>query len=167
MYDVAEQYAKSAAEFGRLLAKDGHTLIWGGSDSGLMKTIADAVQKNGGRTVGVTIERLQGSARRNADELIVTKDLAERKNTMRQRADAFVLLAGGIGSLDEITEILELKKHDLHDKPIVILNTDDFYAGFRSQLERMQREGFIAHPLEDYLRFAATPEETLRFLNER
>jgi predicted Rossmann-fold nucleotide-binding protein len=80
---------------------------------------------------------------------------------MRERADAFVLLPGGIGSFDEVTEILELKKHNLHDNPIVILNTDDFYGGLRSQLERMRREGFIARPLEEYLHFAATPEEAL------
>ena len=166
MYEAQAKYAKAAEALGQLLAKNGHTLIWGGSDSGLMKTIADAVQRNGGKVVGVTIERLQGSARKDAEELIVTKDLAERQTVMRERADAFILLPGGIGSLDEITEILELKKHGLHDKPIVILNTDDFYRGFRSQLERMHREGFIVHPLENYLYFVSTPKDALRLPNE-
>jgi len=165
MYDVEAKYAEPAVILGQLLAKNGHALIWGGSNSGLMKTIADSVQESGGKIVGITIERLRNSARKNADELIVAKELSERKTLMRERSDAFVLLPGGIGSLDEITEILELKKHHLHDKPIVILNTDGFYDGFRSQLERMQREGFIAHPLPKYLHFADTPEAALEILS--
>jgi len=167
MYAVEAKYAEAADTLGKLIGTHGHTLIWGGSDSGLMKTIAGAVQKNGGKLIGVTMERIRDTARKSADELIITKDLNERKTLMRERADVFVLLPGGIGSLDEITEILELKKHGLHDKQIVILNTNDFYGDFRLQLERMGREGFIARPLQEYLHFAATPEEAFDFLNER
>jgi|SRR3989344_3848155 len=165
MYDVDAKYAEPAAEFGRGLAKNGHSLIWGGTDSGLMKVVSDAVKKNGGKIVGITMEDIRSTARVDADELVVAKNLSERKRLMLERADAFVLLPGGIGSFDEITEILELKKHNLHDKRIVILSTDGFYAGFNTQLERMRREGFIAQPLETYLHFAETPDKAMDFLN--
>ena len=165
MYDVDAKYAEPAAEFGRGLGRDGHSLIWGGTDSGLMKVVSDAVKEGGGKIVGITMESIRGTARADADELIITKTLSERKKLMLERADAFVLLTGGIGSFDEITEILELKKHNLHDKHIIILNTDGFYAGFRTQLERMRQESFIARPLETYLHFADTPAKVLSILS--
>ena len=165
MYDVDAKYAEPAAEFGRNLTENGHSLVWGGTDSGLMKVVSDAVKKNGGKIVGITMEGIRSTARADADELVVAKNLSERKRLMLERADAFVLLPGGIGSFDEITEILELKKHNLHDKHIIILNTDGFYAGFRTQLERMRQEGFITRPLETYLHFADTPAKVLDILN--
>src|SRR3989344_4068710 len=164
MYDVDAKYAEPAAEFGRGLTENGHSLVWGGTDSGLMKVVSDAVKKNGGKIVGITMEGIRSTARADADELVVAKNLSERKRLMLERADAFVLLPGGIGSFDEITEILELKKHDVHDKPIVVLDTDGFYEGFRSQLLRMEREGFIARALEEYISFADTPADVLRLL---
>jgi len=164
MYDVATKYTEPAAEFGRGLAKEGHALVWGGTNSGLMKVVSDAVKNGGGKIFGVTMEDIRATARSDADDMVVAKNLSERKFMMRERADAFVLLPGGIGSFDEITEILEQKKHGLHHKPIVILNTDDFYDGFRSQLLRMEREGFIARALEEYISFAGTPADVLRLL---
>ena len=111
MYDVAAKYAEPATELGRGLAKEGHALVWGGTDSGLMKIVSDAVKHSGGKIIGITMENIRDTARSDADELVVAKGLSERKNVMRERADAFVLLPGGIGSLDEITEILKRKMH--------------------------------------------------------
>lgn len=165
MYEVDRAYSAAASEFGELLAKNGHALVWGGSDRGLMKTIADAVKRSGGRIIGITAEHLKGAARKEADELVVAANIAERKRLLQERADAFVLLPGGIGSFDEITDMLELKKHGFHNKPIVILNTRGFYDGFRAQLERMEREGFIARPLREYIVFASSPKEIFRTLS--
>ncbi|OGG79916.1 Rossman fold protein, TIGR00730 family [Candidatus Kaiserbacteria bacterium RIFCSPLOWO2_01_FULL_54_13] len=164
MYEVDKKYTAPAVELAREIGRRGNTLVWGGSDNGLMRRIASAVQESGGKIVGVTMERIKENARKKADEMIVTKDLAERKRLMRDRADAFVLLPGGIGSLDEITEILEFKKHGMNDKPVVILNTDNFYEGLKSQLERMKREGFISLPLEEFIYFADTPDAALSYL---
>ena len=164
MYDVDAKYTAPAVELARAIGERGHTLVWGGSDNGLMNTIASAVQERGGKLIGVTMERIKEKARKNANEMIITKDLAERKRLMRERSDAFVLLAGGIGSLDEITEILELKKHGLHDKPVVILNTDNFYEGLKLQLERMKNEGFIERPLKELAYFVDTPREVIEYL---
>ncbi len=78
---------------------------------------------------------------------MVTKDLAARKALLLARADAIVVLAGGPGTLDEATEVLELRKHGLHDKPVVLLNTAGFYDGLIIQLRRMDEEGFLPVPL--------------------
>jgi len=166
MYDLEEKYTTPAVEFAQSIGARGHTLVWGGSDNGLMKTVADTAQEGGGKVIGITMEILKAKARVNADEMIVVKDLSERKTLMREHADAFALLPGGIGSLDEITEMLELKKHRLHDKPIVILNTDGFYSGFKTQLERMKQEGFIERPLEDFAYFAETAKDAIDFLEK-
>ncbi|WP_052398066.1 TIGR00730 family Rossman fold protein [Streptomyces sp. NRRL F-5123] len=142
--DLGEQYTEPAREFGKLIGAGGHALVWGGSESGLMKVLADSVQEAGGRLVGVSVEFLQHKARKNADEMIVTTDLATRKAELLRRSDAVVVMVGGTGTLDEATEILELKKHGLHSKPVVLLNSAGFYDGLELQLRRMARVGFGA-----------------------
>ena len=164
--NVPEKYNHAAREFVSLFAAKGHTLVWGGSNKGTMKIIADAAEAGGARTVGVTMELLKDNARSNADEMLVMPTLGERKAKLLEKADVIVVLPGGTGTLDEITEVLELKKHSLHDKPIVFLNTDHFYDGFKTQLERMENEGFLTRALSDFLFFAATPTEAMRYINE-
>ena len=159
--DIAPKYAEPAAEFARLLARKKHTLIWGGSDRGVMKIIATAAQEEGGKIIGISMKLLEHHARKNADEMVIAADLSERKNIMQERADAFVVLPGGIGTLDEITHILEMKKHGVHKKPVVFLNTSGFYEGLRLQLQRMEEDGFLARAIDEMVHFAATPEEAL------
>jgi uncharacterized protein (TIGR00730 family) len=147
--DLHERYTGPARAFAALLGKRGHTLVWGGSDTGLMKVVADAVRESGGRLVGVSVDLLRASARTDADEMVFARDLAERKAQLLARSDALVIMAGGLGTLDEATEILELKKHGLHDKPVVLLNTAGFYDGLTIQLSRMEEEGFLPMQLVD------------------
>lgn len=162
--DLDEVYTDAAREFAGLIGKRGHSLVWGGSDSGLMKVVADGVQEAGGRLVGVSVEFLRDVARPHADEMIVTADLAERKAVMLARADAIVVMVGGTGTLDEATEILELRKHGLHTKPVVILNTAGFYDGLQQQLRRMESERFLPLPLADLVTFANDGPQALKLL---
>ena len=81
--------------------------------------------------------------------MVLAKDLANRKALMLARSDAVVVMAGGLGTLDEATEILELRKHRLHDKPVVLLNTAGFYDGLTLQLQRMETDGFLPVPLAE------------------
>ena len=147
--DLDERYTKPAREFAELLGKGGHTLVWGGSNVGLMKLVADGVQETGGRLVGISVAFLRDLARARADEMVIADDLAERKALLLARSDAVVVMAGGLGTLDEVTEILELKKHGLHDKPVVLLNAAGFYDGLLLQLRRMAEDGFLPLPLAD------------------
>ncbi|MDO8561921.1 MAG: TIGR00730 family Rossman fold protein [bacterium] len=167
--DVPEKYTKVAAEFSALLARKGHVLVWGGSDRGTMKVIADAAQDAGGKIIGISMEFFKHKVRENADEIIIAPDLSERKKLMLKRSDAIVALAGGIGTLDETTEMLALKRHGDHDKPIVFLNTDDFYQGMKRQLEKMEEDGFLKNIDSDVVGgplayFADTTEEAMSHL---
>ncbi|MEU7279395.1 TIGR00730 family Rossman fold protein [Streptomyces sp. NPDC045431] len=164
--DLDDRYTVPAREFAELLAKGGHTLVWGGSDAGLMKVVADGVQEAGGRLVGVSVEFLVHKARSGVDEMVVAKDLAERKALMLAKSDAVVIMVGGTGTLDEATEILELKKHGLHTKPVVLLNTAGFYDGLKEQFRRMDAEGFLPVPLTDLVFFAEDGVAALAYLEE-
>lgn len=165
--DLDERYTVPAREFGRLIGEGGHTLVWGGSESGLMKVVADSVQESGGRLVGVSVTFLHEVARKNADEMVVARDLAHRKAELLSRCDAVVIMVGGTGTLDEATEILELKKHGLHAKPVVLLNTAGFYDGLKQQMRRMEAEGFLPVPLADLLYFAEDGHDAMACLAAR
>lgn len=162
--ELEEKYTKPAKKFAKLLAKAGFHLVWGGSNTGLMKVIASEVQQNGGKIIGVSMELIKALARKDADEMIIAKDLRERKETMLARADAIAVLVGGIGTLDETTEVLELKKHRQHNKPIVVLNTENFYEGLKVQLQKMEDDGFLTRPLNEMIYFADTPEDAINYI---
>ncbi|MEU4172448.1 TIGR00730 family Rossman fold protein [Streptomyces sp. NPDC026665] len=164
--DLDDRYTRPAREFAELLGKGGHTLVWGGSDVGLMKVVADGVQQAGGRLVGVSVDFLSDRARPDADEMVVARDLAERKALLLAKADAVVVMVGGTGTLDEATEILELKKHGKTEKPVVVLNTAGFYDGLKEQFRRMDTEGFLPRPLTDLVFFAEEPVGALAHLEE-
>ncbi|MFE0460814.1 TIGR00730 family Rossman fold protein [Kitasatospora sp. NPDC058965] len=163
-YSLDERYTAPAAEFARRLGAGGHTLVWGGSNAGLMGLLADEVRAAGGKLVGIQVELLKHKGYPGADEMVLTPDLAARKAELLARADAVVVLVGGLGTLDEITEVLELKKHNLHGKPVVVLDTAGFYTGLRVQLERMDAEGFLPRPLAELVAFAETPADVFAHL---
>ena len=162
--DLDERYTRPAREFAKLLGKGGHTLVWGGSNVGLMKVVADGVREAGGRLLGVSVEFLSAKVWPGADEMVIAADLAERKRLLLEKADAVVIMVGGTGTLDEATEILELKKHGRTDKPVVLLNTAGFYDGLKEQFRRMEDEGFLPRPLSDLVFFAEEPADALAYL---
>lgn len=173
--DLDKKYVAPAEYLAGLLGKSGHTLLWGGSDCGLMKVIADGVQDNGGKIVGVTMELFKAFAHQGADEMIVAKTLSERKATLLKRSDAIIVLPGGLGTLDELTEVIEHKRHGAHNCPIIVLNTDGFYDGLKLQFQRMANEGFLplaehAHSQDEasslvrWIQFVDTPEEVIELV---
>ena len=167
--DVDEKYVKAAREFARLMAENGYSLVWGGTNRGIMKVIADEVRRGGGKLSGVSFGVFHHLARRDADEMIVAKTLGERKAAFLEKSDAIIALIGGIGTLDEITEIIELRKTRHHNKPIVILNTDNFYEGLKMQIQKMEDEGFLKSTLnlenKEFVYFADTPKEAIEYIN--
>ncbi len=110
---------------------------------------------------------LAHKVRPGVDDMVVTKDLAERKAELLARADAVVVMVGGTGTLDEATEILELKKHGLHTKPVVLLNAAGFYDGLKEQFQRMEKEGFLPLPLTELVFFAEDGAGALAYLEEQ
>ncbi len=165
-HDLEDKYVQPAREFAKLIAEHGYGLIWGGSDHGLMGTIAHTAKDAGGQIVGVSMELVKHAAMKDAHEMTIANDVSERKATMLSKADAVAVLVGGIGTFDEVTEVIELKREGMHSKPIVALNTDNFYEGFKVQLQKMKDDGFIKMPLDEIMHFADTPIDAIEFLDK-
>ena len=123
-----------AQRFGELLGRNGIDLVYGGGRVGLMGVIADAALKNGSKVIGVIPEHLQSKevGHHGISELRVVPNMHERKELMFQLSDAFVILPGGFGTLDETFEMITWRQLRLHDKPIVLLDIDGYWAPSRS-----------------------------------
>ncbi|HVU33053.1 MAG TPA: TIGR00730 family Rossman fold protein [Opitutaceae bacterium] len=139
------KYFAAAAELGRMMVGHGWGLVYGGGKTGAMGAVARAVKQNGGKVVGVIPEFMKAKelAYDEADELVTVITMRERKLLMETRADAFVALPGGWGTLEEILEILTLRQLDVVRKPCVLLNQDGFYDDLLRLFERMLAEKFF------------------------
>ena len=139
------KYFAAAEELGRLMVAHGWGLVYGGGRTGLMGAVARAVKESGGRVVGVIPEFMKAKelAYDEADELVTVITMRERKLLMEARADAFVALPGGWGTLEEIAEILTLRQLDVVRKPCVFLNQDGFYDPLFQLFDRMLADRFF------------------------
>jgi uncharacterized protein (TIGR00730 family) len=138
-------YFEAAGALGRLLAELGHTLVYGGGGIGLMGALADAALAHGGQVIGVIPEALatREVAHRGLTELRVTPSMHARKAMMVDISDAFVALPGGLGTFDELFEILTWAQLGIHDKPIGILNTAGFFEALVGLVDHAVAEGFV------------------------
>jgi len=156
------RHLEAARDLGRRLAPRGITLVYGGSSTGLMGALADAVLEAGGKVVGIMPEGLvEEQAHAGLSELILTPDMATRKAAMAQRSDAFLALPGGFGTLDELFEMLTWSQLGLQDKPVGLLNSDGFWDGLLAFLERAKADGLIGEASLARLRCGADPEDIL------
>ncbi len=142
---IARAHIDLAAEVGTELARRGHVLISGGGSASAMGAIARAARRGGARTIGVIPEALAGTeiADNEADELLVTPDMCARKAEMMRQADAFLTLAGGLGTLDELLEVWTTRALGLHAKPVVVLDPDGIFAPFREFTVQLREQGFV------------------------
>lgn len=138
-------YAAAAAAFGRLLAGEGIELVWGGGNVGLMGMLADAVLGAGGRAYGVIPSFMaeRELAHPQATEMRVVDSMHARKAAMADRADAFVALPGGFGTLDELFEIVTWAQLHIHAKPVGLLNVQGFYDPLLAMARHMSAAGFV------------------------
>jgi uncharacterized protein (TIGR00730 family) len=134
-----------AAEVGRQMAGRGHDLVSGGGRVSMMGEAARAVRAGGRRTLGVIPEALIGLevADHEADELVVTADMRERKGRMDAAAEAFLALPGGLGTLEELLEVWVARTLGMHGKPVVVLDPDGVYDPLRELVESLRRQGFV------------------------
>ena len=141
-------FVKAARDFGKILAHSGIRLVWGGGSVGLMGAIASSVIEHGGAATGIIPEFLTAKERprRLAQEQIITRDMHERKSTMFDRADAFVALPGGIGTLEELVEQMTWAQLGRHKKPILIANINGFWDPLLSLLAHMRVAGLVPPP---------------------
>lgn len=155
-------FEEAAIALGRFIAEHGMTLVFGGSNVGTMKTLADAALAAGGKVVGVFTTNLPMSlARQGLTELVVTRSLSERKKEMLERADALVALPGGLGTLDELFDALALRrvKTGGHKKPIGVLNVNGYYDKLLDFIIQTRDVGFSSNAAAQTLLSGKTPEE--------
>ena len=143
-----EEYAE---RIGQMLARNGHTLVYGGADGGMMGKLAASVLKNGGHVIGGIPEFFMKRAFQGLDELITVKTMSERKQIMMDLSDGFIALPGGPGTVEEITEIISALRIGLFRKPCVIFSPNGYYDSLRMQYDQMLEEGFLS--LEERCRF--------------
>lgn len=160
---VPEKYVEAARELGRLIARGNHTLVNGAGRTGLMGAVTDACLAEGGRAVGIIPQFMveQHWQHEGMTELIVTPDMHRRKERMAEMSDACIALPGGVGTLEELLEVITWKQLGLYVQPIVILNTDGYYDPLLQLLRRAVDERFMRSLHADIWRVAATPAEAL------
>jgi uncharacterized protein (TIGR00730 family) len=142
----APAFATAAHEVGRLLGEQGATLVYGGGRVGLMGAVADATLAAGGKVVGVIPQALMDRevGHRGLTELHVVQTMHERKQLMAERADAFLALPGGIGTLEELYEVWSWQQLGYHDKPVALLNVDGYYDALLEFSRTMHARGFVS-----------------------
>lgn len=161
---VPAVYLEAARTLGRLIASGNHTLVNGAGRTGLMGACTDACLAAGGKAIGVIPQFMidQGWQHRSMTELLVTPDMHRRKELMAEKSDACIALAGGVGTLEELLEIITWKQLGLYLKPIIILNTNGYYDALLAQLQRAADECFMRPQHTAIWSVAATPEEAIQ-----
>jgi uncharacterized protein (TIGR00730 family) len=160
------EYVSAARETARLLAQNGIELVYGGGHVGLMGALADEALAHGGRVVGVIPEHLMRPevAHQGLTELTIVDSMHTRKQTMALRSDAFVVLPGGFGTLEEMFEMLTWLQLRLQAKPVGLLNVEGYFDSLLQFLEHATSEGLIRHEHRALLRVERTPARLLRLL---
>jgi len=153
-------YLAAAEETGRMLAGNGWELVYGAGDVGLMGAVARAAQAAGGRTLGVIPEHLvdREGGKRDLTRYVVTETMHERKKVMFMNSHAIVVLPGGAGSLDELFEVLTWRQLGLHDKPIFLLNINDYWEPVLRLVDHVIGHGFADDSLRGMLHAVEDPQ---------
>lgn len=163
---LAEEYYNAAQELGILLGKNGYDITYGGSTLGLMWTCASQVQKFGGKVYGVMPKKLadMGCKTDNCDEFWLTEGMRDRKAKLDEISDGVIALAGGFGTLEELSEMIVQKQLGYNKKPIVILNTNGFYDKLLEFFEVIIEEKFANKLSRDLYYVAKTPQDAIDYL---
>ncbi len=161
-------YESSIALLGKLIAQQHRTLIYGGSNKGYMGTLSSAAIEEGGHVVAV-IPRIFSNEviySQQVGELIIVDTMLQRKEILIERGDAFIALPGGVGTLDEFTDVLSAKQLGTINKPLALLNIEGFFDSFLSQLQHCVDEGLMEQRLLDSIVVHHDPEVVLQRLQE-
>ncbi len=142
---IDSMFIRAGETLGERMAERGHELVFGGGAHGMMGAVARGMTKKGGRITGVapSFFQVDGVLYEQCDEFLYTETMRERKQLMEDRADAFIMTAGGIGTLEEFFEILTLRQLERHKKPIAVLNTDGYYDSVTEMLKTAVERRFM------------------------
>ncbi len=163
---IKQTYFNEAQKLGQLIGEGGHTLINGGANVGLMESVTIASAKAGAKTIGIIPEQMIGRslASNNSHQVIVTPDMMTRKEKMREMSDAFIALPGGFGTLEEILEVMTLRQLSYHTKPIVFINTNNFFDFLFKQFELSYHEKFAKDVYRELYFVASDAVKALEYM---
>ena len=161
-------YFDLAHQFGQALGRRGDTLVFGGDRRGLMGTVARATAGNGGQVIGVMPKFMaEGDSQEPVcHEIVITEGMRERKALMEERSDAYVALPGGLGTLEELVEILNLRQLRRHDKPVVLLNASGFYDKLLAFFDHLYELQFAREKHRRHLFIASGIDEALAHVGQ-
>ena len=164
---LAECFYDDARELGRLIGKNGYNIVYGGSTLGMMWVCASEVKNHGGKIYGVMPQKLvdMGCRTDNCDEFHLAAGMRDRKQKMDEISDAIIALAGGFGTLEELTEMIVQKQLGYNKKPIVILNTDGYYDNLLRFFDNVISEKFANKITKDLFYVAQTPQDAIDYIN--
>ena len=162
------RYAEDAKKIGEILAAKGINVVFGGGNVGLMKIVSDAALDNGVDAIGIGLESLHNLELVNPrlKNQIITKTLLDRKDEFMKRSDAFIVLPGGVGSLDELAEIMANNQLGLINKPVGLLNTEGYYDHLLSWMKKAVEEGFITQANFNDLIVSSSCEDLVNLIIE-
>lgn len=165
---IAKSYINPTEALGAKIADRGHTLIYGGGAAGLMGAAARGVYSRGGKIIGVvpSFLNVDGILFDKCDELIFTETMRQRKQLMEQRADAFVMTPGGLGTFDEFFEILTLKQLGRHSKPIAVFNINGYFDSLIEQLKNAVQKQFMTPEALELCLFTDNEDKLLNYLED-
>lgn len=163
---LEKSYYEAASEFGELLGKSGYDMVYGGSSLGLMWACAEKVKQNGAQLIGVMPERLHNMGVHTDEcvDLFITPCMRSRKAKMDELSDAVVALAGGFGTLEELSEMIVQKQLGYNNKPIVILNTNGFYDKLIEFFDEIISQKFARDTAKKLYFVASTPGEAIEYI---
>lgn len=163
---IPNVYFQEADNLGELIGQEKHTLINGGANVGLMEAVTISSRNAGAKTIGIIPQRMIGRslASDNSHDVFITKDMMERKAKMREMSDAFIALPGGFGTLEEILEVMTLRQLSYHTKPIVFINTNNFFEYLFKQFEVSYKEMFAKDLYRDLYFVANNSDEAMEYI---
>jgi uncharacterized protein (TIGR00730 family) len=167
--DIDDRYVELASRVGTAIARRGHDLVSGGGRLSMMGALAAAVRAGGGHTLGVIPQTLMSLevADTDSDELVVTADMRERKGRMDAAADAFLALPGGLGTLEELSEVWVAAVLGMHAKPVVVLDPGGLFASLRDLVVTLEGEGFVRRAAAETVVWAGGVGEALDAIEVR
>ncbi len=163
---LAKEYYSDAEILGELLAKNGFNLVYGGSNVGTMYSVAKTAKQNGSKIYGVMPEKLYsfGVYSDECDEFYLTDNMRERKTKLDELSDGVIAMAGGFGTLEEVSEILCHKQLGYNNKPIIFLNTNGFFNDLFKFFKNITKESFAKETAHNLYYIADTPQEAVEYL---
>lgn len=164
--DIPPLYISAAERLGEALALSGHSLVFGGGAGGLMGAVARGTVRKSGKVTGIvpSFFNVDGVLFKACSEMIYTDTMRQRKQLMEDRADAFVMLPGGIGTFDEFFEIITLKQLNRHKKPVAIFNVNGYYDELLNMLKKAVSQGFMTEKSLGLAPDFSDAEKLLRYL---